>query len=276
MVLEKTPESPLDCKEIKLKEISPNVHWKDWCWSWNSNTLATWFEELTPWKRPWCWERLKAGREEDARGWDGWMASLTQRIWVWASSGSWWRAVRPGVLQSMGSQRVGHDWATELNCTLRSNTSQIDWYQSLLPIRWNSKNCLLKKVKNLPNFLIIPMHPCVLSRFSHVRLFVTPWTVAHQAPLSMGFSRQEYWSGLPCPPPGDLPDSGIEPESLMSPALAGRFFTTSATWEAHNTHNRPQIQSWYSLPPLPSPLAKCRIQGTFSEHNIIKWKQLFL
>ena len=109
-----------------------------------------------------------------------------------------------------------------------------------------------------------------------VWLSVTPWTVAHQAPLSMGFSRQEYWSGLPCPPPGDLPDSGIEPESLMSPALAGRFFTTSATWEAHNTHNRPQIQSWYSLPPLPSPLAKCRIQGTFSEHNIIKWKQLFL
>ena len=61
---------------------------------------------------------------------------------------------------------------------------------------------------------------------------VTPWTVAHQAPLSMGFSRQEYWSGLPCPPPGDLPDSGIEPRSLMSPALAGGFLTASATWEA--------------------------------------------
>ena len=58
------------------------------------------------------------------------------------------------------------------------------------------------------------------------------WTVAHQAPLSMGFSRQEYWSGLPCPPPGDLCDPGIEPTSLTSPALADRFFTTSATWEA--------------------------------------------
>ena len=56
-----------------------------------------------------------------------------------------------------------------------------------------------------------------------------PWTVAHEAPLSMGFSRQEYWSGLPCPPPGDLPDPGTERVSLMSPALAGRFFTTSAT-----------------------------------------------
>ena len=63
-------------------------------------------------------------------------------------------------------------------------------------------------------------------------LFVTPWIVAHQTPLSMGFSRQEYWSGLPCPPPEDLPDLGIEPVSLMSLALAGRFFTTSTTWEA--------------------------------------------
>ena len=67
---------------------------------------------------------------------------------------------------------------------------------------------------------------------SHVQFFVTPWTVAHQAPLSMGSSGQEYWSGLPCPPPGDLPDPGIEPASLLSPALAGKFFTTSATWEA--------------------------------------------
>ena len=64
---------------------------------------------------------------------------------------------------------------------------------------------------------------------SHVQLFATPWTVAHQAPLSMGFSRQECWSGLPFPPPGDLPEPGIEPESLLSPALARRFFTTCAT-----------------------------------------------
>ena len=71
----------------------------------------------------------------------------------------------------------------------------------------------------------------LLSRFSHVQLFAILWTVAHQAPLSRGFSRQEYWSGLPCPPPGNLPNPGIEPTSLTSPALAGRFFTTSATWE---------------------------------------------
>ena len=75
----------------------------------------------------------------------------------------------------------------------------------------------------------------MLSRFSCVWLFETPWTVAHQAPLSMGFSRQEYyWSGLPCPPPGGLPHPGIEPASLLSLALAGRFFTTKATWEAQS------------------------------------------
>ena len=89
-----------------------NIHWKDWCWIWNSNTLATWCKDR--WKRPWCWERLKVGEEEDNRGWDGWMASPTWWTWVWASSGSWWWTGRPGVLQSMGSQRVRHGWATEL------------------------------------------------------------------------------------------------------------------------------------------------------------------
>ena len=74
------------------------------------------------------------------------------------------------------------------------------------------------------------MGACVLSHFSHVGLFAIPQTVAHQAPLSMGFSRQEYWSGLPFPPPGDL-NPGIKPESHMSPTLAGKFFTTSTTWE---------------------------------------------
>ena len=99
-----------------LKEISPEF-WKDWCWRWGSNTLATWCEELTYWKRPWCWGRLKVGGEGDDRGWDGWMASPIQWTWVWVSSGSWWWTWKPGVLQSMGSQRVGHDWATELNWT---------------------------------------------------------------------------------------------------------------------------------------------------------------
>ena len=72
----------------------------------------------------------------------------------------------------------------------------------------------------------------VLSHFSHVRLFTTAWTVDHQAPLSWGFFTQEYWNGLPHPPSGYLPNPEIKPVSLMSPALAGGFFTTSATWEA--------------------------------------------
>ena len=77
------------------------------------------------------------------------------------------------------------------------------------------------------------MRAYMLSRFSHVHLFVTLRTVARQAPLSIGFLRQECWSGLPFPPLGDLPDAGIEPMSLRSPALAGGFFATSAAWEAH-------------------------------------------
>ena len=87
--------------------------WKEWCWSWNSSTLATSCEELTHWKRLWCWEGLGARGEGDDRGWDGWMASLTQWTWVWVNSGSWWWIGRPGVLWFMGSQRVGHDWATD-------------------------------------------------------------------------------------------------------------------------------------------------------------------
>ena len=100
-----------------LKEISPGVHWKDWCWGWNSSTLATWCKELTHLKRSWCWERLKAGGEGDSREWDGWMASPTWWTQVWVNSKSCWWTGRPGVLQSMGSQRVGHDWATELKWT---------------------------------------------------------------------------------------------------------------------------------------------------------------
>ena len=92
------------------------VHWKDWCWSWNSSPLATSCEELTHWKRPWCWERLKAGGEGDNRGWDAWMASLTRWTWVWINSRSWWWTGKPGMLQSMGSQsRTWLSGWTELN-----------------------------------------------------------------------------------------------------------------------------------------------------------------
>ena len=116
VMLEKTLESPWNAKRSNqsiLKTINPEYHWKDWCWSWSSNTLATWWEELTHYRRPWCSERLKAGGEGDDRGWDGWMASPTWWTWVWAHSGKWWLTEKPGVLQSMGSQRALHDWGAE-------------------------------------------------------------------------------------------------------------------------------------------------------------------
>ena len=116
--LQGDPTSPCSRRSVL------GIHWKDWCWSWNSNTLATWCEELTHWKRPWCWERLRAGGEVDDRGWDGWMASPTQWTWVWVDSGSWWWTGRPSILQFMGSQRVGHDWATELNCLFKTSTEE--------------------------------------------------------------------------------------------------------------------------------------------------------
>ena len=111
VVLENTLESPLDCKETQPVHPKGDQSWvwKDWYWSWNSNTLATWCKELTHLKRPWCWKRLRAGGEGDDRGWDGWMASLTQWTWVWVNSGSWWWTGRPDVLQFTGLQTVGHD-----------------------------------------------------------------------------------------------------------------------------------------------------------------------
>ena len=118
VVLEKTLESPLDCKEIQ-----PVHHKGDQSWVFIRRTD---FEAETPifsppeaksshWKRPWCWERLRAGGEGDDRGWDGWMALLPRWTWVWVNSGSWQWTGRPGVLWFMGLQRVRHDWATKLN-----------------------------------------------------------------------------------------------------------------------------------------------------------------
>ena len=100
-----------------LKEISPGFSLEGLTLKLKFQYLGTWCEELIHWKRPWCWARFKAGGEGNDRGWDGWMASPPQWTWVWVSSGSWWWTGEPGVLQSMGLQRVGYDWATELNWT---------------------------------------------------------------------------------------------------------------------------------------------------------------
>ena len=121
VVLEKTLESPLDCKEIQpsiLKEISSEYSLEGLMLKLKLQSLATWCKELTHLKRPWCWEWWKAGGSGADRGWDGWMASPTQWTWVWVSSRSWWWTGKPGVLQSMGLQSVGYDWKTELNWTI--------------------------------------------------------------------------------------------------------------------------------------------------------------
>ena len=128
-------------------------HWKDWCRSWNSNTLATWCKELTHWKRLWCWERLKEGGEGDDRGWDGWMASLIRWSWVWVSSRSWWWTWKPGVLQSMGLQRVGHEWVTELNTTLTSSHITLRFWFPLL-LSKNQKSALNVDTDTIVSFLM--------------------------------------------------------------------------------------------------------------------------
>ena len=128
VVLEKTLESPLDCMEIKpvnLKKSVLNIHWKDWCWSWNSNTLATWCKALTHWKTPWCWERLKVGGEGDDRGWDGWLVSLTwwmslSKLWELVMDREAWHAA---VHEVTKSQTWLSDW-TELNWRGEKNQRQ--------------------------------------------------------------------------------------------------------------------------------------------------------
>ena len=152
------------------------------------------------------------------------MSSPTQWTWVWVSSGSWWWTEWPGVLQSMGLQRVRHDWVTELNWT--EFWHQIFWVEAL--------HLLLKALSHWANHFY-PLSSCFSSlewevhacqSLSHVWPFETPRTIAHQAPLFTAFSRQEYWSGLLFPTSRDLLDPGIKPESPVSPALAGRFFST--------------------------------------------------
>ena len=117
VVLEKTLESPLDCKEIQPVHPKRN---QSWIFIGRTDAEAEapilWPPDVKNWhlKRSWCWERLKVGGEGDNRGWDGWMASRTQWTWVWASSGSCWWTWRLGMLQPMGSQRVGHDLGLNL------------------------------------------------------------------------------------------------------------------------------------------------------------------
>ena len=167
--------------------------------------------EPTHWKRPWCCERLKAGRQRDDRGRDGWMSSRTQWTWVWASSVRWWRTGKPGVLQSMESKRVRHDWMTEQ----QQMCMHMCAFAKATPA-WSTNIRML----------------LLLSRFSCVWLCATPQMAAHQAPSSLEFSRQEHWSGLPFPSPmhksekwkwsrsivcNSSPPHGLQPTRLLHP-----------------------------------------------------------
>ena len=115
----RVPWTAMRSNQSILKEISPKYSLEGLMLKLKLQYLNTWCKELTHWKRPWCWEILKVGEEGDDRGWDGWMASLIQWTWVWVSSGSWWWTGKPSMLQSLVSQRVGHNWATELNWDAR-------------------------------------------------------------------------------------------------------------------------------------------------------------
>ena len=130
VVLEKTLESPLDSMEIQPVHPKGNPSWIFWCWTWNSNTLATWGKELTHLKRPWCWERLKAGGEGDDRGWHGWMASLIW--WTRVSIGSrvcWWTG-RPGVLQGLLVDREA--WGAAIHVVAKRGTGLSDWTELII------------------------------------------------------------------------------------------------------------------------------------------------
>ena len=256
VVLEKTLESPLDWK--KIKPVHPKGN-QTWIFIGRTNAepeVKNWLIRKDP----------DAGREGDSRGWDGCVASPTRWTWAWASSGSWWWTGKPGVLQSMGSQREGHKWVTELNCTARrypheeamifseggpiwkltslgvvslANMGQVfqfmssrycwctcspspytlalgSWMESCRNWSANSRGPTLesnldtgrkhgtggqvvwRECSCLERRTVL----CCVQSLCRVHLLVTPRTVIHRAPLSMGFSRQEYWSWLPFPSPG--------------------------------------------------------------------------
>ena len=180
------------------------VHYrKDWSWSWNSKTLATSCKELTHWKRLWCWEGLGAVGERDFRGWDGWMASRTRWTRVWVNSGSWWWTGRPGVLRFMGLQRVGHDWATELNWT--ELTIGIPTVPTLRRIKWdNYLSCLdtvwpkymLLDYHSLSPLILTTSNPCSLTYVSK-QLLTTNYFSTHilsVAPHYLPQKFQIHWS----------------------------------------------------------------------------------
>ena len=169
VVLEKTLESLLDCKE--LQPVNPKRNqswifiWKDWCWSWSSSTLVTWCEELTHWKKPWCWERLKTGGEGHDREWDGWMASPT-----------WWMSL--SKLQELVKDREA--WSATVHEVAKSQTEPLNWTDS-----WIFKMYLK----------VIELHKFYLGKEAYSSSFHTgqkPLTIGHRLNV---FGRREVCKG---------------------------------------------------------------------------------
>ena len=148
----------IDKNQSILKEISPGCSLEGLMLKLKLQYFDQLCEELTHLKRPWCWERLWAGAEGDYRGWDGWMASPTQWTWVWVDSRSWWWTGRPDMLQSMGSQRVGHNWGIELN------RAEIDRY---IERAFSSGNPLSGHTIQ-SNMLVFPVHTFILGSSSGI------------------------------------------------------------------------------------------------------------
>ena len=193
-----------------------SIHWKDWCWSWNA--LATWGEELTHLKRPWCWERLKAGQEGDDRGWNGWMTSPTQWTWVWVNSGSWWWIGKPGVLQSMGLQRVGHDWAAELNWTEANSPYLLSDNKHLKA--WGESSCLFRTERHLCQAHFFKTEIVLLLFFFALKIFFSWVPIANRCSKKcfLGSSAAKE-SGHNARDPGLILRSGRSPEEGLGCSL---------------------------------------------------------
>ena len=166
-----------------------NIHW-DWCWRWSCSTLVIWCQEPNHWKRPCSWDRLKVGGERDNRRWGGWIASPTQWMRVWESSWSWWWTGKPGVLQSMGSQRVRHDW-TELGQEKQQTPKGLCFITSS-PYPWSSGHILtlLPWVGKIPWRRKWQSSPVCLPGKPHWQS--SPRTTVHGIPKSRTWAHTHY------------------------------------------------------------------------------------
>ena len=159
---------------------------------------ATWCEKLTHMKRSWCWERLRVGKG-DNKGWDGWMGSLTQWTWVWVDSGSWWWTGRPGVLWFMGSQRVGHNWATELNwteCQTCSNSFKKEGERKLSSSFYEASIILKPKPQRKINLIQKPQEKKFISQYTSHKKTNTAWFHVNLVATTVKFKNKNVKWGL--------------------------------------------------------------------------------